>query len=381
MSKRLILAIFDPGKLCTLYCDASQEGIEAVLKQTDGDGIEHPVAYYSRKLLNHERNYSITDLECLAIVDAVDKWHCYLHGHQFTVITDHAALKWLKTIKKPCGRLFRRSLKLSMYAYTIKRLKGTDNVEADALSRSPIVGFTDIEDNRQAQPDLPPDHQNCCKENGIFVMRRKGPRKVFVPHSLRQQAIKKAHEDYGHVGVKKMLGLLSPQYYWPDIKKDVSASVKHCDICQKCKNSKQKRFGLLKSLPPAEVPFDLLAMDTVGGLTGYNSAKRFIHVAVDHTTRYVRAFAHKSETSDAYVSCLQQILTTGSPKKFLSDRGSGFIGNTFKRFMKNHGIHQVMTSTQRPQCNGMNEGTNQTIVTRLKFKINELPKTPWPKLL
>ncbi|KAM7297300.1 transposon Tf2-9 polyprotein [Ixodes scapularis] len=238
MSKTPILAIFDPGKLCTLYCDASQEGIGAVLKQTDGDGIEHPVAYYFRKLLNHERNYSITELECLAIVDAVDKRHCYLHGNQFTVITDHAALKWLKTVKNPSGRLFRWSLKLSMYAYTIKHLKGTDNVEADALSRSPIVGLIDIEDIRQAQPDLPPDHLNCRKENGIFVMRRKGLRKVFVAHSLRQQAIKKVHEDYGHVGVKKRLGLLSPHYYWPDIIKEVSACVKHCDICQKCKNSK-----------------------------------------------------------------------------------------------------------------------------------------------
>lgn len=89
----------------------------------------NPVAYYSRKLLKHEQNYATTELQYLAIIDAVDKWHCYLHGRPFTLITDQAALQWLKNNKNPQGRLFRWSLKLSMLGVNIRDHKGSDNIE------------------------------------------------------------------------------------------------------------------------------------------------------------------------------------------------------------------------------------------------------------
>jgi len=78
---------------------------------------------------------------------------------------------------------------------------------------------------------------------------------------------------------------------------------------------------------------------------------------------------------------MNQIMSAGTPKKFLSDRGSGFIGNKFKKFLRNAGVHQLMTSTQRPQCNGMNERTNQTIINRLRCKIDSISTKAWPSLL
>ncbi|KAH9364157.1 hypothetical protein HPB48_021016 [Haemaphysalis longicornis] len=86
--------------------------------------------------------------------------------------------------------------------------------------------------------------------------------------------------------------LLSSQYYSPDIITDVSKYIRHCDTCKRCKKTKTKRFGTLESLPAAEQPFDLLAMDTIGGFANYGSPKRFIHLVVDHATRDVWAFAH-----------------------------------------------------------------------------------------
>lgn len=85
-----------------------------MLKQVGGDGKEHSIAYYSKKFLKHEENYAITELKYLAIVSAVDKRHCYLHGKR-SRNTDHAALQWLKMVKKPAVHLFRWSLKLFMY--------------------------------------------------------------------------------------------------------------------------------------------------------------------------------------------------------------------------------------------------------------------------
>ncbi|UYV64479.1 hypothetical protein LAZ67_3000891 [Cordylochernes scorpioides] len=62
--------------------------------------------YYSQALRPHEKNYTITELECLAIIDSLEKFRIYLTCMKFTIFTDHHALQWLKTIKNPSGRLF-----------------------------------------------------------------------------------------------------------------------------------------------------------------------------------------------------------------------------------------------------------------------------------
>ncbi|GFT04980.1 retrovirus-related Pol polyprotein from transposon 17.6 [Trichonephila clavipes] len=118
-----ILKLYNSQFPCHVFCDASQESIGVVLKQQHPDGTLYPIAYHSRQLLKHEKNYTISEKECLAIIDALDKFHCYLHGSKFTIHTDHAALQWLKSVKHLTGRLFRWSLKLSQYEYSIVYIK------------------------------------------------------------------------------------------------------------------------------------------------------------------------------------------------------------------------------------------------------------------
>ena len=78
----------------TLETDASDRGIGAVLSQKqDEDGQLHPIAFASRSLTAVEWNYSISELETLAIVWAISHFHAYLYGQQVTVLTDHAAVK------------------------------------------------------------------------------------------------------------------------------------------------------------------------------------------------------------------------------------------------------------------------------------------------
>jgi len=73
MITELILQHFDPEKPVTIETDASDYTIGAICSQPDKKGILHPVAYYSRKLKDPERNYDIHDKELLAIVDALRK--------------------------------------------------------------------------------------------------------------------------------------------------------------------------------------------------------------------------------------------------------------------------------------------------------------------
>ncbi|UYV61131.1 hypothetical protein LAZ67_1003537 [Cordylochernes scorpioides] len=103
LTTKPVLHLFKEGLPCQLFCDASLQGIAGILKQQHPDGTLHPVQYYSRTLRPHEKNYTITELECLAVIDSVEKFRIYLAGVRFTIFTDHHALQWLKTIKNPTG--------------------------------------------------------------------------------------------------------------------------------------------------------------------------------------------------------------------------------------------------------------------------------------
>ncbi|UYV81612.1 K02A2.6-like [Cordylochernes scorpioides] len=97
------LHLYQEGLPFQVYCDTTTFGIAGVLKQVHPDGKTYPVQYFSHTLRSHERNYSTSELECLAIVESVDKFRVYLMDRKFTIFSEHHALQWLKTIKNPSG--------------------------------------------------------------------------------------------------------------------------------------------------------------------------------------------------------------------------------------------------------------------------------------
>ena len=118
-----------------LITDASGTGLGAVLAQLNDQGKEIVVAYASRSLQGAEKRYPITDLECLAIFWGIKYFHKYLLRRKFTIITDHAALKTLKTAKVPSGRRGKWMMELQQYDFEVKHRSGKSNTNADALSR------------------------------------------------------------------------------------------------------------------------------------------------------------------------------------------------------------------------------------------------------
>ena len=118
-----------------LQTDASDRGVGAVLSQKDGDGEEHPVGYFSKKLLPREERYSTVEKECLAIKLAIQAFRVYLLGRKFTIQTDHRSLEWLHRLKENNARLTRWSLALQPYNFVVEHRAGIKNGNADALSR------------------------------------------------------------------------------------------------------------------------------------------------------------------------------------------------------------------------------------------------------
>ena len=99
------------------------------------DEKDHPVAYFSRKLLPRETRYSTIEKECLAIKLGIQAFSTYLLGRKFKVQTDHRSLKWLSQLKESNSRLTRWSLFLQTYDFSISHRSGKKNANADTLSR------------------------------------------------------------------------------------------------------------------------------------------------------------------------------------------------------------------------------------------------------
>ena len=129
-----VLKIPDVKKPFVLRTDASEVGLGAVLMQ-EHDGQLFPVTYLSKKLLPRERNYSVVEKECLAIVWAVERLVRYLYGREFVLQTDHESLKYLQKAKHQNQRVMRWALFLQQYRYRVEYVKGSENHAADYLSR------------------------------------------------------------------------------------------------------------------------------------------------------------------------------------------------------------------------------------------------------
>ena len=127
----------DFSKQFILQTDASERGVGAVLSQIDDDKQEHPVAFFSKKLLPREERYSTIEKECLAIKLGIHAFKVYLLGRSFQVQTDHRALVWLNSVKDKTSRLTRWSIALQPFDFTIVHRVGRANANADALSRIP----------------------------------------------------------------------------------------------------------------------------------------------------------------------------------------------------------------------------------------------------
>ncbi|GJZ52383.1 putative reverse transcriptase domain-containing protein, partial [Tanacetum coccineum] len=127
----LVLALLDGPEDSVVYCDASCQGLGCVLMQRG-----KVIAYASRNLKIHEKNYTTHDLELGAVMFALKIWRHYLYGTKSIIYTDHKSLQHIFN-QKDLNMRQRRWIELfNNYNYEIHNHPSKENVVADALSRN-----------------------------------------------------------------------------------------------------------------------------------------------------------------------------------------------------------------------------------------------------
>ena len=263
-----LLAYPDFTQPFMLETDASVEGLGAVLAQRKPDQSVHPIAYASRTLLPHERNYGISELEGLGVVWAVKTFRHYLYGHKCHVYTDHEALKALIHTPHPSGKLACWGLALQELDLQIHYRPGKQNANADALSQAPIQPSPDrpygiiamlTTDGPQAKDGeeplasqqltdpslrpmieylsdrrLPEDekearelmlaHSRYSLIDGVLYYSDKKDNLLIVPPTTsRRHLFDEAHNGIfgGHLRDAKIYGQPSRHYWWPKMRSDI----------------------------------------------------------------------------------------------------------------------------------------------------------------
>ena len=294
LTSESVLAHPEFDKPFILSCDASNYAISAILSQ-EHEGKEKPLSFASRVLNQHEINYSTTEKELLAIVFGVQTHRCFLYGRKFKIITDHAALKWLITVKNhQCARLTRWVLKLAEYDFEVIHRPGKKHINADVLSRHVAATVSKLPDSSEevAADVKPMQGESLTKEvimqaqandefcqqvycalsegktlpyfrdkHSVLYHTTSNPSegaKVVVPASLREQIIRQHHDPVfaGHQGEKRTISNLRLHYYWPSMSKDVEKFIRECASCAKMKGDVLPK-PLWVNYPKRQVPWRL----------------------------------------------------------------------------------------------------------------------------
>ena len=183
--------------------------------------------------------------------------------------------------------------------------------------------------------------------------------------------IEKVHNQYCHLGIKQMENKIKPFYAAKNLTYNIKKICNNCEICIKNKSRTKFKIGLMSHLGPATRPFEIVSIDTIGGFGGNRSTKKYLHLLVDHFTRYAYIVTSKTQSANDFIKLIKQIPQNKKIEMILSDQYPGINSKEFKQFLNQEEIPIIFTAVNAPFSNGLNERLNQTLVNKIRCKINE----------
>ena len=388
-----------------LAADASAYGIGAVISHKFPDGSERPVAYASCTLSSSKRNYAQIEREALSLIFSICKFHQYLYGCEFCLVTDHKPLMAILGPKQgipslAAARMQRWALMLSAYTYTIHFRPTTAHGNADGLSRLPITSSSLIGNPAEpsifnlsqieALPVVAADVESATRADPILSqvlcsLRRGWPERVserllpycrrreeltvegdcilwgcrvVIPAKLHSRLLEELHK--GHSGMVRMKSVARSYFWWPGLESDIQKCARACTACQANKYSPAKAPLHTWSWPSS--PWERIHVDYAGPMNN----KMFLLI-LDAYSKWPEIYIQSNATSSRTITTLREVFARlGLPKQIVTDNGPQFVSEEFETFLKANGIRHIQMARYHPATNGAVEHLVQTLKQALR---------------
>ncbi|GJW89672.1 putative reverse transcriptase domain-containing protein [Tanacetum coccineum] len=242
-----ILALPQGFENFIVYCDASHKGLGAVLMQN-----KKVIAYASRQLKIHEKNYNTHDLELGAVVFALKIWRHYLYGTKCIVFTDHKSLQHIldqnelnmrqcRYRKERIKPLRVRALVMTISLDLPKQILNaqTEAQKPENLKNEDVGGMIRRDITKEK---LEPRADRTLCLNGRSWLPCYGDLRTVIMHESRKSKYSV------HPGSDQMYQDMKKLYWWPNMKADISTYVRKCLTCARVKAEHQRPSGLLVQL-------------------------------------------------------------------------------------------------------------------------------------
>lgn len=396
-----------------VHTDACQRGLASVLLQADDEEEPRPVLYISRKTSDAESRYSACKLELMAVAYALQKLRHYLIGMQFVVVTDCEAVVHMHTQRTRNSQIARWFQLLQEFDFSIRHRAGQKMVHVDALSRAPVSdpdsALDDLYDRLEVLHVITQDDKvltmqrsdkdlceliNILKKNKSDLtesdkmlvkdyelregklFRRIGAEnneqlRYVLPKTMRKSICVEYHDLNGHFGLDRTVSAIGRLYWFPGMRRYVRQHIRACFKCLVTKIPGGKQPGLLHPLQIPKRPFYRVHMDHCGPLVVTRRGNGHILVIIDALTRFVRLFAVKSTKTIINLKKIKMFVECyGIPNQIVTDRGTCFTSEAFKKYCSEIGSKHTLISPRHPQSNGMVERVMKTLVPAITASLD-----------
>uniref|UniRef100_A0A674PAD7 Gypsy retrotransposon integrase-like protein 1 n=1 Tax=Takifugu rubripes TaxID=31033 RepID=A0A674PAD7_TAKRU len=403
LANATLLAHPAPRADIALTTDASDVAVGAVVEQSVG-GAWQPLAFFSRKLRDNERKYSVFDRELLALYLATHHFRFLLEGRSFTAYVDHKPLTFaMSKVSEPWSARQQRHLAaVSEFTTDVGHVAGKANPVADCLSRVLIcpvhlgLDFSAMAADQSGDPEI-----GALEATGTGLKLEKAvvqdggptllcdvstgrPRPV-VPVAWRRRVFDMVHS-LSHPGVRASVKLVSAKFVWPGLRKEVREWAAACVACQRAKVHQHTKAPLEPFAIPAR-RFDHMHVDLVGPLPpshGYTHLLTMVE-QMSGTTRWPEVVPLSSTTSAdvarAFLSAW--VARFGSPSDITSDRGPQFVSELWSSMARSLGTQVHRTTAYHPQANGLCERFHRSLKAALRAALSDdswVDHLPWVML-